>query len=222
MVFVMSVTSQAFAFGYIAPEEVEQEVAECSGKNLNTLKCARGIERKVLAKSNGTVKRVDGSLQIRITKKLVLLDDKPEESGDNAIAYSYLGFSKRLNSHILHVQYYEGGAYMVIHHLSGQHAFPSGYPIASPDGKTFLSLSEDMFAGYNPNNIEIWRIPSNKFSRVANFEPEWGPRNGSWLNLRSARIDKRCHDNSENNFIGLKDCGVAIIEFSDSKWKLIE
>lgn len=222
VIFSVGFASQAFADGYIATEEVEQGIAECSGPNLNTLNCARGIERKKLVEGDGTINRTDGTLRIRIADRTVTLVDKLTESGGDTIVYSYLGFNKKLNSHVLHIQYYEGDAYMVIHHSSGQNVFPSGYPIASPDGKHFLSISEDMFAGYSPNNVEIWQVTAGRYRRVANFEPEWGPYQGSWLDFRRARIAKHCYDSSKGNSTGLKPCGMARIERLDSAWKLIE
>lgn len=213
---------QAFAFGYIAPEAIEAGVTECSGKNLNTFHCARGIERKELSAKGNAVRRSDDTLRLRLETKTVSLVDNPTESGNSSVSYSYLGFSRKLNSHILHVQYYEGGAYMIIHRHSGQHAFPSGYPLASPDGKHFLSLSEDMFAGYSPNNVEIWQVRSGEFRRVASYEPKWGPHSGSWASVRRVLIEKQCYAPEESNPTVLKSCGLAKVERSGSTWKLVE
>jgi len=59
----------AFAFGYIAPETIETGVTECSGKNLNSFRCARGIERKELSARGKVVSRSGYTLRIRIKKK---------------------------------------------------------------------------------------------------------------------------------------------------------
>ena len=221
-IFVLGITSQAHAFGIIAPEEIEAGVAErIPDSGSNSLHCARGIERKKLAETRNAVTRSGAALKVRTAKRTVALVDNRSD-GDTSVAYSYLGFSKQLNSHVIHVQYYEGGAYLVIHHQSGQRGRPSGFPIASPDGKHFLSLSEDMFAGYNPNNIEIWRVMSGRFRKVANYEPGWGPHRGNWLDGGRTLILKRCHDASKDNPAGLKVCGVANIERTGSTWKLSE
>ncbi len=220
VLFTLGLMSESSA-GYIATDEIEQGVAECSGPNLNTFQCARGIERKLLAEKSGAINRSASILQIRTARKTVKVADERTENGEKSVEYSYLGFSKKLNSHVLYVQYYEGGAYMVIHHSSGESSFPSGYPIASPDGKHFLSISEDLFAGYDPNNVEIWRVTSSGFRRVANFEPEWGPHRGSWLDPRRARINKHCYVPSKGN-AELTICGVARIERSGLVWELVE
>ncbi len=213
---------RAVAFGYVAPEAMEIGVAECSGKNLNSFDCARGIERKTLSAESKAVRRSGNTLQLRLEKQTIRLVDDPTGSGDSPASYSYLGFSRKLMSHILHVQYPEGNVYMVIHHRSGKRALPSGYPLASPDGQHFLSLSEDMFAGYNPNNIEIWQVRSGGFRRVANHAPEWGPHNGNWASDQHALIEKQCYAQEESNPAGLKPCGVAKVERLGSTWKLVD
>ncbi|WP_036302666.1 hypothetical protein [Methylotenera sp. L2L1] len=219
---VVGVVPKAFAFGYIAPEAIEAGVAECAEKNLKMFSCARGIEQKELSARSKVVSRSGYTLLIRLEKKVVSLVDYPTESGDSAIWYSYLGYSRKLNSHIIHVQYYEGDSYMVIHHHSGQQVFPSGFPLASPDGKHFLSISNDMFAGYRPNNVEIWQVGLSDFHRIANYEPEWGPHDGGWESANHALVKKQCYAAAETNPTGLKPCGVAQVKHSGSTWMLIE
>jgi hypothetical protein len=218
----LATASQALAFGYIAPEKIEAGVAQCSGKHLNSFRCARGIERKVLSGGGKAVRRSGDTLQIRTEKETVTLVDKQTGRWESSIAYSYLGFDRKLNSHLLHVQYLEGDAYMVIHRHSGQRAFLSGFPLASPDGKHFLSLFEDMFEGVNPNNVEVWEVSSGEFHRVAYFVIDWGPHDGRWPSARRALVEKQCNAPTESNPAGVKACGVAKIELSGSEWKLVE
>lgn len=209
-------------YSHIGPPELEQDVAECSGQNFNTYTCAKGIERKVLAESQGSAKRIGGQLTLRTKAKTVILVDKPSESDGESIAYSYLGFIKSIDSHVLYVQYYEGGQYMVISHRSGQGAYPSGYPISSPDKKYFLSISEDLFAGYDPNNVEVWKVTSTSYQRLANFEPKWGPRSGKWINAQGARIEKVCHVPTESEPAAIVPCGFVKVLRVKSSWKLSE
>ncbi|MDR2000762.1 MAG: hypothetical protein LBP94_04420, partial [Zoogloeaceae bacterium] len=123
----LGVVPKAFAFGFVAPEEMEAGVAKCSGKNsVNSFECARGIEQKALSTEGKVVSRSGDALQIHTEKKIISLVDVIVDSWSNYISYSYLGYNQTINSHILHVQYYEGFAYMVIHHQSGEQASPSG------------------------------------------------------------------------------------------------
>ncbi|MEQ1525203.1 MAG: hypothetical protein ABL911_00445 [Gallionella sp.] len=213
---------QALAHGYITTEKIAQHVPECITPAANTFKCARGIEREKLTESRGQAMRKEGALRVRLMNQPLTLTDNETEDGNASVAFSYLGFDKRLNIHIIHVQRYEGDGYMVINHRSGKQAFPSGYPIASPDGKNFLSMSEDMFAGYNPNNIEIWQLASGRIVKAANFELEWGPESGDWIDSKSIRVNKRCFAPTESNPTALKPCGIANIKLLNKKWKLFE
>lgn len=212
----------AHAGNQIAPEAIEQQVQECAPLHFNAFNCARGIERKKVGTKQSTVSRVKESLRIRLATRTIKLVDSPSKHGDKSIAYSYLGFDKKLNLHIIHLQRDEGDEYMVIHHFSGQRALPSGYPLASPDGKNFLSISEDLFGGTRPNNIEIWKITKGRFSKDASFEPTWGPRMGQWQTPDLVRIAKHCYAPTEKNNAELRPCGEARVEYAQAHWKLIE
>ncbi|ROH86290.1 hypothetical protein ED236_07590 [Pseudomethylobacillus aquaticus] len=222
LMLVMAAIPEAFASGNVAPKAIEVGIAECSDNNLNTFICAREIERKALADQGKPITRSGDTLSIAIQNNTISLVDNHKDGVDSTILYSYLGYDRKLDSHILYLQYYEGGAYMVIHHHSGHQAFTSGFPLASPDGKHFLSLSEDMFAGYSPNNVEVWQVVSGEFSRVSNYKPEWGPRSARWATAGRALVEKQCYAPTENNPAGLKPCGVARVERSGSTWVLIE
>jgi len=222
LVVLASGPARALAGGEIAPEAIEQQVPECAPLHFNGGNCARGIERKMIGKKRSTVTRVKDTLRIPLATRTVKLADGRSKHDDKSITYSYLGFDKKLNLHIIHIQRDEGDGYMVIHHYSGQRALPSGYPLASPDGKSFLSISEELFGGSRPNNIEIWSITSGRFSKDASFEPTWGPRMGQWLTPDRVQIAKHCYAPTEKNNAELRPCGEAKVEYSQAHWKLIE
>lgn len=215
-------TVQVFAGNEIAPAAIEQQVQECAPLHFNTFNCARGIERKMIGTEHSTVRRTKESLRIRLATRMVKLVDAPNKHGDKSIAYSYLGFDRKLKLHIIHLQRDEGDGYMVIHHYSGQRALPSGYPLASPDGKMFLSISEDLFGGTRPNNIEIWNITKGRFSKDASFDPTWGPRRGQWQTPVRVKIAKYCYAPTEKNNAELRPCGEATVDYAQAQWKLVE
>jgi hypothetical protein len=222
-VFVLALSATPpDCFAYIGPEELERGVKECSGQGLNTFRCARGIEEKVLSGSTSSVRRVGSTLIIPTEKVTVRLVDNPSENGNESIAYSYLGRIESIGSHVIYVQYYEGGTYMVVNERSGQGAFPSGFPIVSPDRKHFLSISEDMFAGYYPNNVEVWRVSATASRRVANFEPEWGPSSARWLLSGKIEVNKVCYPSPEGGNAELQPCGKAHVVRTNAGWKLIK
>lgn len=221
IVFVLS-AAPSDVIAYIGPAELEAGVNECSGQGLNSFRCARGIEEKVLSTRTSAVSRSGGTLLIRTPKVTVRLADSPSKNGDESIAYSYLGRIGSIKSHVIYVQYYEGGAYMVVNERSGKVAYPSGFPVVSPDRKHFFSISEDMFAGYNPNNVEVWRVSATAARRVADFEPEWGPRSGRWLQPGEIEVKKVCYPPPKEWNAELQPCGEAHVVHTNSGWKLIE
>ncbi|MDO9237109.1 MAG: hypothetical protein Q7U28_13885 [Aquabacterium sp.] len=75
--FTFVLTSKALATGYIATEELENGVTECSA--LNTFRCARGIERKQLVGKGSAVNRSAGNLQIQISKRIITVADERTE-----------------------------------------------------------------------------------------------------------------------------------------------
>ena len=195
---------------------------ECGGQNLNTFRCARGIEEKLLLGQRFPVKRAGNSLIIRTATKTVRLIDNTSENGNESIAYSYLGRIGFIRSHIIYVQYYEGGTYMVVNEKSAQAAYPSGFPVVSPNRQHFFSISEALFAGYNPNNVEVWRATSKAAHKVAEFQPEWGPRSAAWLGSWQIEVSKVCLATPDDAAAEINACGKARVLYSNSAWKLIE
>ena len=210
------------AFAYIGPPELEVGVEECVGQNLNTFRCARGIEKKMLLGQKFPIRRAGNTLIIRTATKTVRLIDNNSENGNESISYSYLGRISAIRSHIVYVQYYEGGSYMAVNEQSALAAYPSGFPVVSPNKQHFFSISEDMFAGYDPNNVEVWRVTAKTFYRAANFELEWGPRSAMWFGSRQFEVRKVCRAPTEEGADDLKPCGKARVVYSNAAWKLIE
>lgn len=208
-------------FAYIGPEKLERGVKECSGQSLNTFRCARGIENKVLSARVSNVRRSGNTLIIRTAKETVRFVDKQSESNES-VAYSYLGRIESIRSQVVFVQNYEGGYYIVVNEMSGQRAYSSGFPLVSPDRKHFLSISEDMFAGYDPNNVEVWRVSATASSRVANFKPEWGPRSARWIQSGEIEVNKVCYPPPDESNAELHLCGTVRVVHTKSGWEMTE
>lgn len=208
---------------HVATKAIEQHRIECTSPNSNTFKCGRSIEQKLLTRIKSPASRFNGLLTIRLANQIQKFEDNDVDGSNDAVYYSYLGYEQKLRSHIIHVQFSEGNTYKIVRHDSGEHAFISGYPIASPDGKKFLSTSQAMFAGYNPNAIEIWQLTEAGYQNVFYLEPDpiWGPENGRWLSNKEIRVAKKCHDTTPKNQGGLKPCGVASFKFSNAVWSFI-
>ena len=200
------------------------KLPECAVNSQSETSCARAVERLQLVKNRKFATRTNDVLTVQTAKKQLKWVDDYSDSYQKFIVYSYLGFNPKLRVHVIHLNYYEGDAYMVIDHRTGQLAYPSGFPVWSPDGTHFLSVSQDMFASFNPNNVEIWELNSGKFVRLFNLEPEWGPGVGKWIAPHTIQVEKFCYEDSTTllaNSATLTPCGTAKIHRSGRKWVLI-
>jgi hypothetical protein len=84
------------------------------------------------------------------------------------IRYRYHGFVEALDSHLVMVSFYEGGAYVLVSAQTGHQTHVLAPPVLSPDRKRFVAASLDLEAGHDPNGLQVWR--------VTEFGPrlEWG------------------------------------------------
>lgn len=208
------------AFGFEIPAQLRQGLPSCSGPSVSHYGCAKAIETQVL-KSPGTyASRKEKTLTIQLAGKNVQLVDLDHTSAEaeKVIIHSYLGYVPEMNAHVLHVQYYEGDSFMLIQHITGEIGYPSGFPFVSPDKTHFFATSDDMFAGYSPNNIEIWSFSKTGFKLLGSFEPDWAPSAGKWLRTNLIEISKLCFDEKSKTL--LSPCGRALIQGSKSGWTL--
>ena len=109
----------------------------CQGVH-NSLDCARAIERAQAQGKDRTYFRRNGNrLTIRLAAKHITLRDRDLDQADD-YHYSYITFLPRQRLHVLHLQFYEGQGFVVIHHLTGELARTDGFPNPSPDLRRFV------------------------------------------------------------------------------------
>ena len=140
-------------------------------------------ERRALAATGGRVSRTGGVLRLRLASgRTVTLGDTLQEGGSHYRAV-YVGFRPGLGLHVIEQRFYEGGTYAVYHDRTGREATLPGPPVASPDGRRFLSASLDLEAGYDPNRLEIWRVEAAGLhcEAVIDGEDRWGPDSVAWI-----------------------------------------
>lgn len=176
----------------------------CSGPN-NTASCARALEkaasisvdRKYFYRSGKTL-----SVNLKKRKLMFLDEDKPGAE----IQYSYVRFLPRISLHVVYVQLTEGGHYLVINDISGKKTPLIGYPLISSDGKHLLAASEDMFAGYSENGLEVLTVKSNELEKKWWLGPDWGPRRARWINSKMFEIEKVCYGQADGELV---PCGKS-------------
>ena len=159
-----------------APDSLRQ--ALCT-EIRNTFQCARAIEQHQLA-AGAAAARVGDTLAITLAggESLELID---QGEVAETIRYSYGDFFAQIGYHFLHVQYYEGGGYLLVNAVSGSAQVVFGEPIVSPDGARLITTSLDLIAEFDPNGIQIWRLTSDSLVLEHQATPDdWGPAAARW------------------------------------------
>ena len=97
-----------------------------------------------------------------------------------------------MDAYVLHAQYYEGDAWLLVSRKNGARTRISGLPVVSPDKRRFVTGSYDLEADYNPNEVVVWKIGDDgSFKMEWKAEPrEWGPTFLKWLSPTQFRV--RC------------------------------
>ena len=128
----------------------------CAGRDWPT--CAPSAESTALAATAGRIERRGTDLRVRIPGRADLrLQDDPTE-GERYVRHRYLGVFPGLPYDIVERSYYEGGAYLAIHHATGDTTVLDDLPLIAPGRARLLVASADLEAGYSPNRLTIYRV----------------------------------------------------------------
>ncbi len=190
----------------------------------NVFECDRVVEAYQLQHGLGRYAARKGkSLTIQLKSKTVVLQDKEyadDVAADDVILYSYIDYLPSVGLHVIEIAYYEGTATLVIQHESGEKAYPSGFPVVSPDRQRFVATSWGQPSNFNPTDIQIWRIQKGKMVREwwSGELEEWGPKGAQWLDANRIRIEKVCLNDSADDV----PCGTVDVVRQGGKWQLIE
>jgi len=197
------------------PSSYDEFLNHCEGL-YNSFDCARAIERAQAKGKDGVYfRRNDNRLIIRLASKHITLRDRDLDQSDDR-GYSYITFHPRQKIHVLHLQFYEGEAFVVIHHLTGELAQIDGFPIASPDLRRFVAISHGGESGYYPTSIEIWRVRNGHMWPEYRYESsprEWGPGSARWLDNNTIHIDGLCLEAE-------RTCESARLSMKAGRWRI--
>jgi hypothetical protein len=128
----------------------------CAGRDWPT--CAPSAESIAVAATAGRIERSGTNLRVRIPGRADLrLQDDPTE-GERYVRHRYLGVFPGLPYDIVERSYYEGGAYLAIHHATGDTTVLDDLPLIAPGGARLFVASADLEAGYAPNRLTIYRV----------------------------------------------------------------
>ncbi len=163
----------------------------CKGIN-NTYDCAQIIERYQISKLNAGGQKNLVSKQLKLTLKdgkAKLLEDGLQKGP----LFSFRDYLSDLGYFIVHVQHYEGDAYLMVNDKTGTEYTLPGLPVLSPNKSKLVVASYDLLAGYNPNTIQVWKVGPNEMIREMALEPEptdWGVSDVSWVDDKTVLFTK--------------------------------
>lgn len=163
---------------------------ELEGDSDNSYRRAQHLEAKQLAKGVPGVRRKDKSIFLKTRDgREVQLDDG---SGDSTPSYSFYDVVPALDSYVLHAQYYEGNAWLVVSRLTGTKVEINGLPVVAPNKRRFVTGNFDLDAHYTPNDVVIWTHGDDgAIKQEWKIEPkDWGPTYLRWLS--STKFVVRC------------------------------
>jgi hypothetical protein len=198
-----------------------KSIPDCKAGGSAAGNCIAAIEKKALQQSAGMVSRKAGQLQFNFKPEALTLSNNDADNKDY-INYTYFGYDATLQQHIVYVGFYEGDQYLAIHGTTGQQSKMRGYPAISPDKKHFATMSVDMIAGFNPNEVEIWQVNGGEIKKLASIKGEkWGPDGIRWVKPDRLEVKKVCNSPDPERQELILKCGTAFIAPGKAGWALL-
>lgn len=212
--------ARAPAYGAI-PEDI------CAGIH-NTYECAQAKEAYQLKRAPATVSRSGNVLTLRLPDgQAVRIRDRPAREPDVAdvVLYSYLGIHRGVGRHLLEVQYYEGGAYLLVHPVTGHRTRIAALPVVAPSGDRFAVVTS-AYDYASASSLQIWRIsdplrreweaelPGWRASRHAATPPPWAPRSATWTGPSALRVTLEARSSAFET----RAAGAVTVERSPAGW----
>ncbi|MFW6205714.1 MAG: hypothetical protein ACOC5I_00610 [Gemmatimonadota bacterium] len=183
----------------------------------NVYECSRRVESLALDRGDAVVRRGDTLIVSLADGGEVRLVDR-DAGGPGNVLYTYRGHLDRIGYHVVDVHYYEGGDHVLINERTGVRTTVPAPPVVSPDGQRLVVASAGGMAGYSPNALQVWRVPSDSLELEWELEPDWGAEEARWQDAVTVRFLKlhRCPDRPEVCATG------AVLRLRDGDWEVDE
>jgi hypothetical protein len=120
------------------------------------------------------------ALVLRLGEGTVEMVDDTTDT-DAYVRHRYVGRVPGLPFHLVHLSNIEGQAYLLVHESTGRTTAVDAPPLASPDGRRFVTASMDLAAAFDPTRLAVWRMDGDTARLEWAIEPEgWGPAEPRW------------------------------------------
>ena len=167
-----------------ALEDQNASLSLCPSDDIGPAREKHDRERDRISHAGGRVFRNGRRLALRSRDRLVVLEDDCSVS-ESAIRYLFEYHLSGPGYFQVGVSLHEGRETLLVNDRTGERTWLKAPPLISPDHKRFVTMSMDLEASYNPNEIQIWRLepagPVLEYS--ANFGEQWGPSDPVWKDL---------------------------------------
>jgi hypothetical protein len=183
----------------------------------NTHECAQAVEKMQLPKYPQLVSRQGGTLRLALKSGGAVELRDVATNGEKDTFYSFREYFPDLGYYLVHVQYWEGDAYLMVNYRTGERSTLHDLFLLSPNRQRLATLSLDMDAGYNPTAVQIWGITPEKLTLEYSYEPKgWGPSQGAWKDNDTLQFDKTGYDKSYR----LVRQGTMVARKGSTGWRL--
>jgi hypothetical protein len=160
--------------------------------------CAARTEAAVLAASGGRVTRRGDTLRIRTDRDgpVTLVSDTTE--GDPFVLFHYEGYLDEVRQHLVAAWFYEGGGYLLVDGGRGSVVHLAGRPVLSPRRTRFAVASVDLWAQYDPNLLQLWRLGDEGPVLELGLDggDTWGASGPAWLSETELEFTR--HERAED------------------------
>jgi hypothetical protein len=165
----------------------------------NSFRCAQTVEAVQMPKYLNRVRRVDQTLTLynEAGKAITNFIDRDLNS-PKAQGYALLTYLEPLQSWLIHEQYWEGSAYLLVNAATGHATKINDLPYFSPDLVRFVTASSTG-GGYGVDELAVFRRTPTGLEKewFQAFSGEEGPFAPRWKGSREIRflicnLDGKC------------------------------
>jgi hypothetical protein len=164
-----------------ASDSIDNNLSICPYDDMEKARNTYFREIANLSLAGGRALRNGLRLALQTRDLLVVLEDDCS-AGESSIRYFFASYFADIGYFHVKASLYEGRASLLVNDKSGEITWLKAPPVISPDKKRFVTMSMDLEAGYNPNEIKVWRVEASgpELEYSANFGEQWGPSDPVW------------------------------------------
>ena len=204
------------------PEDRPVHTETSAGVLLDTAGCASIGWRSCIAEREAAlmrvvpgVRRAGDTLELGIRGRSSAKFISTPDSIEVGHSYVYYGYLPALRSHLVEVQLYEGGGFVLVSAATGRLLELDDRPVIAPGGLRFATASWDTEAGYNPNRAQIYRLAGDSAVLEWQVEPSsWGPTDVLWINESTLTFHRQPGLGTDS----LRLSGITTVRLTTSGW----